>query len=75
VKVSNSTLIGQFHVPLTIYRDGSDTQMFMHSARLKLITDMDEDGGELLSDCDNGDSMARAGAVANSRFIIVMDDD
>ena len=33
----------------------------------------DEDGGELLSDCDNEDTMARAGAVANSRFIIVMD--
>jgi hypothetical protein len=42
---------------------------------LKLIVEIEDDeGGELLSDCDNGDTMARAGAVANSRFIIVMDD-
>jgi hypothetical protein len=41
---------------------------------LKLIVEVDgEDGGELLSDCDNGDTMARAGAVPNSRFIIVME--
>jgi hypothetical protein len=42
---------------------------------LKLIVELeDEEGGELLSDCDNGDTMARAGAMENSKFIIVMDD-
>jgi hypothetical protein len=48
----------------------------MLSAHLKLIIGIDdEDGSELLSDCNNGDTMARAGAVANSKFIIAMDDD
>jgi hypothetical protein len=43
---------------------------------LKLIVEIDdEEGGELLSDCDNGVTMAMAGAVPNSRFIIIMDHD
>jgi hypothetical protein len=46
------------------------------SATLKLIVEIDgEEGGEILSDCDPADSMARAGAMKGARFIIVTDDD
>jgi hypothetical protein len=63
-------------VSTSLYRGISDCQTPISSAHLKLIVEFDdEDGDKLLSDCDNGDTMARAGAVPNARFIIVMDDD
>lgn len=46
------------------------------SAALKLIVEIEgEEGGEILSECDRNDTMARAGAVKDARFIIVADDD
>lgn len=43
-------------------------------AHLKLIlTSEDEEGGEILSECDAGFTMGMAGAVADSKFVLVMD--
>lgn len=35
----------------------------------------DLEGQEMLFDCDKGDTMGRAGAVAGSKFVIVMDNE
>ena len=43
------------------------------SARLKLMVQIEGEGGELL-DCDNAVTMDRAGSVPNSRFIVVVDE-
>ena len=45
------------------------------SAHLKLIVDVEDKGGGILSDCHDSDTMAKAGSVAGSRFIIVLDED
>jgi len=67
---------GTYSVKKVLARACESFGLDFDRAHLKLIVGIDDEGGgELLSDCDNGDTMSRAGAVANSRFIIVMDED
>jgi len=67
---------GEHTVGKVLSKACKEFQLDYDSATLKLIVEIEgEDGGEILSDCDNGDTMARSGAVKDARFIIVTDDD